>query len=153
MTVKNELLKQFAEWNAFVDRIAALDWEQPLSEGKWNIHGVVCHIYFWDNYFLKEAIEPISKGDPATVVHLNYDEFNRSAVELGKSLPKEELIRLAKYVRTELVREIEAQDESKFSEACADGDGNPFTVETYLKDFIGHDRHHMKQIEAFANRT
>ncbi|WP_068612755.1 DinB family protein [Paenibacillus tuaregi] len=147
MTLKDDLLVEFEEWSGFVDRIAHQDWNVSLGEGKWTIHDVVCHIYLWDKYFLEEAIKPISEGQPLTLRHLDYNEFNRKAVEAGSKLTKPELIELTRQFRSSIVTEIRDQEPSKFTEEYVDADGNKFSVESYLKDFIWHDRHHMKQIE------
>lgn len=60
MTAKSELLTQFEEWNHYAASIQDLDWNEPLEEGKWTIHDIVCHIMLWDKYFLEAAIDPIT---------------------------------------------------------------------------------------------
>ncbi|MFD0589509.1 hypothetical protein ACFQZE_16090 [Paenibacillus sp. GCM10027627] len=37
---------------------------------------IICHMMKWDNYFYEEAIAKITQGEPLTVKHLNFDEFN-----------------------------------------------------------------------------
>ena len=145
--VKEELLKEFHEWVHFLERIKDLDWNKPQSEGKWSIHDIVSHIYKWDEYFLGKAIAPIANGKALTVQHLNFDEFNAQAAEYGRTKSKQELIDLSIQCRKEILEHIQNQDISAFNKEFTDGDGKPFNIEAYLKDFIGHDRHHMKQIE------
>ena len=146
--MKDVLLEQFAEWNAFLEEIDSLDWNRPLGEGKWSVHDAVSHIYFWDKYFYEEAIRPISEDRTLTLKHLNFDEFNNNAKMLGKNIEKSELKSLSKNLRSLIINEIKQQDPSKFSRQYTDGDGKTFVVEQYLRDFIWHDRHHIKQIAA-----
>jgi len=145
--VKEELLKEFHEWVHFLGRIKDWDWNKPLNEGKWSIHDIVSHIYKWDEYFLEKAVEPITNGVALTVQHLNFDEFNAQAAEYGKTISKQDIMELSIQCREKIMEHIENQDISSFNQEFTDGEGKPFTIEAYLKDFIWHDRHHMKQIE------
>ena len=145
--MKEELLKQFQEWTSFLSSIEHADWNAPLDEGKWRIHDVVSHIYRWDQYFLEEAIIPISTDSPLTLKHIDFDEFNQKAMEKGKLQSKQEIVELSLHYRKAIIREIESQDDMKFNKEYSDGDGNKFVVESYVRDFIWHDRHHMQQIE------
>ncbi|MGG6310404.1 DinB family protein [Paenibacillus macerans] len=142
MTDREDLLRQFGEWSVFVQDMKELDWSKPVSEGKWAIHDVVGHIMMWDQYFWEEAISPITAGKPVTVKELDFDAFNRNAAAFGKTKTKEELIELALRYRSMIIDQIKSFDEERFSKEY----GN-FTVESYLRDFIWHDRHHMSQIQ------
>lgn len=146
--IVNDLLKQFEEWNDFVTKIIDSDWKTPLDDGKWGIHDVVNHIMFWDKYFLEEAIMPIIHGEELTVRHLDYDQFNQKSTEFGRYQNKDNLMKLTKNVRIQILEAIKSMNEDQISAEYIDADGNKFTVETYVKDFIWHDRHHMNQIEA-----
>lgn len=145
--MKEELINEFYEWINFISSIENLNWSAPLGEGKWRIHDVVSHIYLWDKYFLEEAIHPITTECPLTLKHQDFDEFNNKAVEIGKGQTKQEIINFSLYYRNAIINEIKGQEDSKFNKEYKDGDGNGFIIETYLRDFIWHDRHHMKQIE------
>jgi uncharacterized damage-inducible protein DinB len=146
-----DLLKQFEEWNDFVIRIRDADWNVPLGEGKWRIYDVVSHIMFWDQHFFDEAIERISNGRELTLKHLDYDQFNREAVEKGKNLTKEQLIELTVKYRNAILDTIKSMSEDQRSKTYTDADGNDFSIATYLRDFIWHDRHHMRQMEKVIN--
>jgi hypothetical protein len=102
---------------------------------------------FWDKYFFEEAIERISNGRELKLKHLVFDEFNREAAEKGKDLPKEQLIELTLKYRNAILDTIKSMTEDQRSRKYKDADGNDFCIETYLRDFIWHDRHHMRQIE------
>jgi len=145
--MKEVLIKEFSEWMNFLTRIESLNWNTPLDVGKWRIHDVVSHIYLWDQYFLEGAIKPISTDSPLTLKHIHFDDFNKTAIEIGKNQTKQEIINLSLQLRNAIVDEINSQDTYKFEKEYIDGEGNKFIIETYLRDFIWHDRHHMKQIE------
>lgn len=150
-SVMNGLLNEFGEWNDFILRIRDLNWETPLGAGKWRIHDVVSHIALWDKYFLEEAIERIVHRQELTLKHLDYDSFNQNAMEQGKNINKDELIAMAAGYRKTILNRISMMDQDQISKEYADADGNPFTIATYLKDFIWHDRHHMSQIRGVVN--
>ncbi|MCH1639235.1 DinB family protein [Paenibacillus timonensis] len=139
---KDDLLNQFREWTSYVHDIASLDWTKPIGEGKWSVHGLVSHLMMWDKYFWDKAIQPISQDQPISLQDLDFDAFNRDAAEFGRSITKSELIELAVKYRRLIIETIEGLDEEKFSRSYGD-----FTVESYLRDFIGHDHHHRSQIE------
>ncbi|MBW4840580.1 MAG: DinB family protein [Paenibacillaceae bacterium] len=139
---KNELLNQFREWTSYVRDLESLDWTKPLNEGKWSVHGLVSHLMMWDKYFWERAIQPISQDQPLSLQELDFDEFNREAVEFGHSKSKSELIELAVYYRRLILEAIEGMDEAKLNQTYGE-----FTIESYLRDFIWHDQHHRSQIE------
>ncbi|KKO53389.1 DinB family protein [Paenibacillus sp. DMB20] len=146
---KEQLLEKFGTWIDFVgslERNSESVWDQPLAEGKWSVRGVVSHIMKWDEYFLNEAILKISRGEPLTSKHLDYDEFNEEARRYGESCPVSRLADETKRLRQELIRHIRSLSEDQYERAYTDGDGNPFELTAYLKDFIWHDEHHIVQI-------
>lgn len=145
------LLNEFEEWNDFIYQIRNMNWETPLGEGKWRIHDVVNHIAQWDKYFLKEAIERIVRGEKLTLKHFDYDQFNQEAMEQGKNRTKADLITMASGYRKAIINHISTMDQDCILKEYMDAEGNPFTVETYLKDFIWHDRHHISQIRGVVN--
>lgn len=147
---KQKKLDEFQGWLQFLTRIEDLDWSKPLEEGKWNLHEVVSHMYGWDEYFLEAAILPISADRPLTLQHLDFDAFNAEAVAKGRAMTKEELIQRSRQVRLSIIEEIGSHDADKFDREYTDAEGKPFAVSVYLKDFLWHDRHHMKQIEQRA---
>lgn len=147
MSQKESLLQEFSQWNEFMLSIEKHDWNTQLGEGKWTIHDVVSHILLWDKYFLESAIQPIFTNQSLTLKQLDYDKFNQDAMEYGKSLSKDELIDISTDCRNRIIKVIDNLNEENYSKEYVDADGNQFTVQQYLKDFIWHDQHHRKQIE------
>lgn len=147
-----ELVEQFASFIPFVQSLREVPephWKQPLAEGKWSIHDIIAHIYFWDRYFFEEAIAMITRGEPLTLQHLDFDTFNQNSVKLGRVFPSDELIRLTLFARNQIVDQIRNQTDEYYTQAYKDGDGKRFTVRSYLMGFVPHDAHHKKQIEQF----
>ncbi|WP_379134059.1 DinB family protein [Paenibacillus sp. sgz500958] len=146
MCNKSQLLDEFKKWNSFILEMKDFDWTTSKKDGQWTIHDIVSHIMLWDKYFFEEVIERISTDKPLakSLLNLTFDEFNKNSIEHGKTLRKDELIELTMKYRNLLIDNITNMDELKFTKGYFD---NKFTVEGYLKDFIWHDQHHMKQME------
>lgn len=149
MEEKGQLLEQFQNWVNFVhmleDQEASL-WNTPIAAGKWTVREVVSHIMHWDMYFLNEAIVKITQNQPVTSKHLDYDEFNEQAREIGRKTNIPRLVEQAIQYREEIMNHINSMTEEQYDGIYMDEDGNDFGVATYLQDFIWHDQHHMKQI-------
>lgn len=92
---KEQLIKEFSTLIPFVQSLRQLDdgkWTTPIEEGKWTTRDVIAHIMLWDKYFFEEAIEKITNHQQVTVQHLNFDEFNKKAIEYAKTKGKQEVI-------------------------------------------------------------
>lgn len=116
-------------------------WTKPIDSGKWCIRDIISHIYLWDKYFYEKAIDPIRNGQPIRVESIPFDEFNRNAVEQGSKLTQLEMITLTIEMRSAIVSALEAVTETMYIQAFGE-----FTIESYIVDFVEHDRHHMQQI-------
>ncbi|GGH22440.1 DinB family protein [Paenibacillus segetis] len=149
MEEKAQLLQQFHNWVNFVhmleDRETAL-WNTPIAEEKWAVRDVVSHIMHWDMYFLNEAIVKIAHNQPVTSKHLDYDEFNEQACELGRKISLTKLAEQTIEVRKQIIEHITSMTEEQYDGIYMDEDGNNFGIVAFLQDFIEHDQHHMKQI-------
>lgn len=144
MNNRADLINPFKEWNEFVLDIADMDWSTPIAEGKWTIHDVVSHIMLWDKYFYDTTIEPIVSDKAITLELIDFDIFNQNAITYGETKTKEELIESTIKYRSMIVECISSLDEAEYSKNYVEG---RFSFDSYLKDFISHDLHHMKQIE------
>ncbi|MOA19017.1 DinB superfamily protein [compost metagenome] len=144
MSDKTKLIGEFGEWIDFVASIQNVDWQTPLGQGKWAIHDVVSHIMLWDKSFYEEVIEPIANHQPVTQQEFDFDAFNNQAIQYGKQKTKDELIQLSLHYRNLILNCIKNLDAAQYGHTYLDG---KFTFESYLKDFIWHDQHHMNQIK------
>jgi len=151
---KEQLLKEFSALIPFVQSLLPLDdgkWTTPIEEGKWTTRDVIAHIMLWDKYFLEEAILKIANHQKVTVQHLNFDEFNKKAIEYAKTKGKQEIIDKTIHNRSEIIHHLRHIPEEEFLKEHIDGDGNKFTVYHYLKGFIPHDAQHLNQLKTFLS--
>ncbi|MDQ0111754.1 GNAT family N-acetyltransferase [Paenibacillus harenae] len=149
LTLREQLLEQFGEWNQFIVHIEKLGeslWNQSIAEGKWTVREVVAHIARWDDYFFEEAIAKAAESEPLTVKHIDYDSYNEIAKSYGLSTSIRRLAEHAVTIRGRIINVIEGLSIAEYEHAYVDADGHPFQFESYLKDFLWHDRHHMAQI-------
>lgn len=156
MPNKELLLQQFSDLIPFAKSLAQLDeekWTTPIEEDKWTTRDVIAHIMLWDNYFLNEAISKITNNQPVTVQHLDFDEFNKKAVEYAKAADKQEIIDRTIHGRSEILRLLGQLDDEAFVREHTDGEGHPFSAYQYVADFIPHDRQHMDQLNMFLSRV
>jgi hypothetical protein len=122
-------------------------WNMNVEEGKWTIREIVSHIMLWDKYFLEEAFEKIFNKSDLTVQHLNFDEFNSKAKIYVKTISITELSEKAIFYREQIIKQIITFRDDEYMKTYTDGDGKPFYVTQYLKDFIWHDQHHINQMK------
>lgn len=154
MTNRAQLVEEFAYLITYVDTLRNLDdsvWTAPIAPGKWSTRDVVAHIMLWDKYFLEKAIAPIVADQPLTLQHLDFDEFNRKAVEYAGTKDKMEIIALTIRYRSEILECLGQLSDEEWIEEHLDGDGHLFAIDHYVPDFIVHDQHHLKQIQAFLH--
>ena len=124
-------------------------WDSSIEAGKWTIRDIISHIMLWDKYFYEEAIDKIVSDKPVTVIHLNYDDFNSKSITYGRSITTAVLIEETIFHRQRIIKAIRAMSDEMISRNYIDGDGNIFNVLQYLKDFIGHDQHHMVPLRGY----
>lgn len=147
---KEQLLQSFGEWITFVADLGKYDeryWNQSIAAGKWTVRGVVAHILRWDDYFYQEAVDKVATGEPLSVKHLDYDDFNEIAKAYGKTTSVIELVTQAIHSRERIINAIAKFSKERYEAAYEDADGHPFHTSQYLKDFIWHDRHHIVPIK------
>jgi hypothetical protein len=147
-----ELIESFREWISFSRSLQELpekSWDSSMEADKWTIKDVVCHMMLWDKYFYEEAVNKIATAQPISLKHVNYDEFNDRAIIYAKTITTEELIEKTIDYREKIIADIEALSEDAVNRNYIDGDGNLFYIPQYMKDFIGHDQHHMKPLKTF----
>ncbi|MGO4274466.1 DinB family protein [Paenibacillus sp. TAF58] len=152
MKSKELLIKEFSTLILFVQSLRQLDdgtWVTPIEESKWTTRDVVAHLMFWDKYFFEEAIEKITTRQQVTSQHLNFDEFNKRAIEYAKIKEKQEIIDMTIHYRNEILRHLGLIPEEEFVKEHVDGDGNNFSVYNYLMGFIPHDAQHINQLKDF----
>ncbi|MEO2213727.1 DinB family protein [Paenibacillus amylolyticus] len=146
------LLQTFEEWALFVKTMTHFEdsiWNSSMEEGKWTIKSIVSHIMLWDRYFYKEAIEKIALKQPVTLKHMNFEEFNRKAIEFGNRTETSEIVNKAMTYRHKIMNDIRGLSEEQLHQTYLDAEGNVFNIPQYLKDFIWHDQHHMEPLKKY----
>lgn len=147
-------LKAFNEWTLFVQSLrdyAETVWESSIKEGKWSMKSLVSHMMMWDKYFYEEAIEKIALQGELTVKHQKYKVFNNNAIEYGKTVTTHDLIDQAIEYRKKIINTINNLTSEEIERQYVDGDGKLFKIEKYIKDFLYHDKHHIKQLKEYLS--
>lgn len=147
-----EMVEEYNGLIPFVASICGLEdqyWDTPIAVGKWTVKDMLCHIMLWDKYFYEEAIEKIKLGEPLTVKHQDFNPFNAQAIRYAKSRTKLEIYDQFVEYRTKIIRAISGLQEEEYLRNYVDGDGKRFSIRSYLRGFIPHDKKHKQQIQSF----
>lgn len=144
--------KVFTEYSKTIDEVSKLKEadEQilvtPIKEEAWSIREIIGHMYYWDDYNLHNMISQMTNGAnlPAFPDH---DAQNEKAVQSLEGQSVYQIIDLFIKRREEFldtVRKVDKQDRFTI------GTGKrAFSAESFVKIFVKHDAHHLKQIENF----
>lgn len=144
--------KVFTEYSKTIDEVSKLKEadEQilvtPIKEEAWSIREIIGHMYYWDDYNLHNMISQMTNGAnlPAFPDH---DAQNEKAVQSLEGQSVYQIIDLFIKRREEFldtVRKVDKQDRFTI------GTGKKaFSAESFVKIFVKHDAHHLKQIENF----
>jgi len=151
-----EMVEEFRAFIDYVNEIRVIDeeiWNHPIAEGKWSIKDIMSHIMLWDKYFYEEGVEKIKLGQPLTVKHLDFDEFNANAVKYAKTQTKDAIVDQFIVYRTKIINSVSGLSEDDYLKGYKDGDKKKFTLRGYLRSFVSHDKHHKKQIEKYLKTS
>lgn len=149
-----QLLVEFYALIPLIESLAEVTeagWKQPVAPGKWPAKAVVCHLMLWDKYFYEEAILKIGSSAEVTSKDLDFEVFNAGAAEYAEAVTGRQAAEDCIHYRKALVDAIAAMEDERIERPFPDGDGRPFTVRGYMKDFIGHDRHHARQLDKWLH--
>jgi len=117
---------------------------EPISEGKWSVKEIIGHLYYWDRFILRNHVPYMNEGANLNAFP-NHDLHNREAIEyISVFTTTGSLIDEFVLNRRLLIEAISGiESNAKFTI----GSGKrQFTVDKYLKMFIDHDIHHLKQM-------
>ncbi|GIP26178.1 hypothetical protein J23TS9_13080 [Paenibacillus sp. J23TS9] len=117
---------------------------EPIREGKWSVKEIIGHLYYWDKFILGNHVPYMNEGTNLNAFP-NHDLHNREAIEyISVFTTTGSLIDEFVLNRRLLIEAISGIDSNaKFTI----GSGKrQFTVDKYLKIFIDHDIHHLKQM-------
>ena len=149
---KNSLIVSFHEWHDWFRKWGTEKntlWDIPVAAEKWTVRELISHMMRWDRYFWEGAISLIISGEEKQlqIQHLDFDIFNEAAREHAHTISIEELVQETLHYREQIIRALHELPAEDWTKEYRGLDGGPFTVQSYVEDFIWHDRHHMKQLE------
>jgi uncharacterized damage-inducible protein DinB len=118
---------------------------EPINAGKWSVKEVIGHLYYWDKFILEKHVPFMNQG-AILIAFPDHDLHNSEAIRYISGFnATSSLIDEFVQKRRDLIEAMSRIDSDvKFTI----GSGKrQFTVEKYLKIFIDHDNHHLKQIK------
>jgi DinB superfamily len=121
----------------------------PMAEGKWSVQEVVAHIMAYDEAFLQSAVLAIEYGrQPLVPDSADNQSFNDRAAALGRNLTKGQLLEKATLARRQLVDHLRRLPAEAFR-VKQQGPPESDLAELLDKDFVSHDRIHIKQMQKY----
>ncbi|WP_231686904.1 DinB family protein [Bacillus sp. JCM 19034] len=116
---------------------------QPIANGKWSTKEIIAHMYYWDYFILHQMVPNMVDGAKLTAFP-DHNKHNEEGLELVGDQSIESIIKLFIETREKLVRELDALEEDiRFTIGAGK---RQFSIESFVKIFVRHDAHHLKQI-------
>lgn len=145
-----EELKELLFFIEEVNQDNTIRWDIPIGDGKWSINEIISHIWLWDKYSLNLMLPMVRQG--VVLRFIDQSVINSNAEAFAKTLPhKNELIELLKETRKELITDCKKIQEKNIHFYIGKKEHN---IATFVSKFItSHDKHHIKQIEEFIQRS
>ncbi len=116
---------------------------EPISEGKWSTREIVGHLYYWDKFNLEKMV-PVMAHDTDLPKFPDHDQLNEEAITFLEDYSVENIIDNFVVTRKELIEKISSLD--KDIRFTIGGSKRKFSGDTFMKIFVKHDAHHLKQI-------
>jgi hypothetical protein len=121
----------------------------PMAEGKWSVQEVVAHIMAYDEAFLQSVVLAIEDGrQPLVPDPADNQSFNDRAAALGRNLTEGQLLERATLARRQLVNHLRRLPAEAFR-TKRQGLPESDLAELLDKDFVSHDRIHVKRIQEY----
>ncbi|RLL48545.1 DinB family protein [Oceanobacillus piezotolerans] len=117
---------------------------EPIKEGKWSIIQIVGHLYYWDKFNLEKMIPYMADGGDLPKFP-DHDQHNEEAMSFIKDYSVDSIIDSFALTRKELNERISSL--GKDVRFTVGGGKREFSRESFIKIFIKHDAHHLKQID------
>jgi uncharacterized damage-inducible protein DinB len=144
--------KNFDSWVLSLKQLLHGEWLQPIDEGKWSSAEIISHIIAWDRFTLDQRLEKFM-GNDVLDPFPDFQSVNDRAAEYAKSgVTKNEMIDEFIEVRSALVEGF-LKFEGAVHQFHFKIGKHPFTIASYMEDFIGHDLHHKAQIFDFLAKN
>jgi hypothetical protein len=147
---KEELIDHhdyFISWLKEMKNVEEDKWYAPMEEGTWSIAANVSHIIKWDQYSLEHILLPHLQEGAVLPSFPEFEEFNRNAADYAHAeITQEHLLEEGIGTRKSILTYIESLTEEELKQSFEVGDHH-YTLSEFFEDFMGHDKHHQKQIE------
>ncbi|WP_223701169.1 DinB family protein [Sutcliffiella deserti] len=142
----NKTLSQFEKMIGSIAELNGVSEErlrEPIKEGKWSIIEIVGHLYYWDKYNLEKMVPYMTDGGDLPQFP-DHDQHNEEAIAFIKEYSAELIIDSFVVTRKEFIEKVsEVKKDARFT---IGGGKRGFSGESFIKMFIKHDAHHLKQI-------
>ncbi|WP_246001102.1 DinB family protein [Oceanobacillus piezotolerans] len=142
--------RTFIQFKKMIDTIMELKevpeeiLREPIKEGKWSIIQIVGHLYYWDKFNLEKMIPYMADGGDLPKFP-DHDQHNEEAMSFIKDYSVDSIIDSFALTRKELNERISSL--GKDVRFTVGGGKREFSRESFIKIFIKHDAHHLKQID------
>ncbi|WP_225228797.1 DinB family protein [Bacillus sp. PS06] len=141
--------KTFSQYASLIDDVLKLKEVpedrvcEPIKEGKWSIIQIVGHLYYWDQFILEQMVPHMVDGADLPKFP-DHDQYNAEGIAFIKDDSVESIIDRFVSTRQELINRVELI--GKDVRFTIGGGKRKFSGESYVKMFIKHDAHHLKQM-------
>lgn len=133
---------ELADWVKGLQGMDDSSWSTPLQEGKWSVREIIAHLLFWDRKVRDEMLPDMVEG--ADLKFENIQQVNDAAAAYAQTVDRQELIEELVQTRSKLA---EAFTEKFDPELRFKLEGHLVGFQGFLDDFVGHDKHHRKQVD------
>ncbi|MEF3353859.1 DinB family protein [Paenibacillus sp. GYB006] len=141
----SKTMKEFEEFVFYVDSIDDELLSIPIAEGKWTVKEVISHLTNWDAYSIEKMV-PYMKDNAILPEFIDHDTHNIVAIELAKNYKDSEALKNGfRETRKKLVSLLNSVS-SDISFTIGKGK-RKYTIDSYAKIFVHHDKQHQEQIE------
>ncbi|MED5016765.1 DinB family protein [Paenibacillus chibensis] len=144
----SKTMKEFEEFTLFVNSIDEKLLSVPIAEGKWTVKEVISHLTNWDKYSMEKMV-PYMKDNAILPEFIDHDTHNMVAIEIANHYrDSAELKNDFCETRKKLVSLLNTVG-SGISFTIGKG---KYTIDSYAKIFVHHDKQHQKQIDNLRSR-
>jgi hypothetical protein len=141
----SKTMKEFEEFTLYVDSIDEELLSVPIAEGKWTVKEVISHLTNWDTYSIEKMV-PYMKDNAILPEFIDHDTHNMVAIEIANNYRDSAALKNDfRETRKKLVSLLNSVG-SDISFTIGKGK-RKYTIDSYAKIFVHHDKQHRKQIE------
>ncbi|MGG4341714.1 DinB family protein [Paenibacillus lautus] len=141
----SKTMKEFEEFTLYVDSIDEELLSVPIAEGKWTVKEVISHLTNWDTYSIEKMV-PYMKDNAILPEFIDHDTHNMVAIEIANNYRDSAALKNDfRETRKKLVSLLNSVG-SDISFTIGKGK-RKYTIDSYAKIFVHHDKKHRKQIE------